>query len=166
MSHKWLISPEEANRTVQYNTQPGIRTILHLYLSRWLKTDYRALKYNILQQNVFTDTMQEGNVFQNNGLICSSLFLWVLLVKGAPNEKEVICAWNLIYTLQERLCTAQDGYVWIKGADAWIIKKETPKGVLSHRADIAIPPMEITGWGDYQGADERTWQENGPIWIT
>ena len=60
--HKLLISPKAARRTVQHTTQLGIRTILHPSLSRRFKTNDQSLRYNRLQQSVFTDTMQAGTV--------------------------------------------------------------------------------------------------------
>ena len=57
LSQKWLISLQAARSTVQHTTQQGIRTILHLYLSRLFKKKYRELSYNRLQHNVLTDTI-------------------------------------------------------------------------------------------------------------
>ena len=57
LSQKWLISQEEARRTVHHTTQQGIRIIIYPYLSRQFKTNDRALRYNKLQQNVFTYTI-------------------------------------------------------------------------------------------------------------
>ena len=57
-----LISIEAARRTIQHTTQRVIRTIIHPYLSCRFKTNDRALRYNRLQKNVFTETIQAGTV--------------------------------------------------------------------------------------------------------
>ena len=62
LSHKLLISPEAAKRTVQYTTQRGIRTILHTSLPRRFKTNDQDLMYNRLQHNILTYTMQVGTI--------------------------------------------------------------------------------------------------------
>ena len=62
LSHKWLFLLKAARRTVEHTTQRGIRKILHPYLSRQLKTNNQALKYNRLKHNVFTEMIQAGTV--------------------------------------------------------------------------------------------------------
>ena len=64
VSPKWFISPEAVKRTVQHTNQRGISKILHLSLSRRFKTHNRALRYNRLQNNVFTDAMQAHNIYR------------------------------------------------------------------------------------------------------
>ena len=64
LSQKWLISPEAARKTVHHTTQWGIRKILHPPLSRRFKTKDREMKYNRLQHNIFTNTMQTGTVYR------------------------------------------------------------------------------------------------------
>ena len=59
---KWLIYPEADKSTVKHTPQRGIKTILHLYLSRQFKTNERLLRYNRLQYNIFTDKIQAGTV--------------------------------------------------------------------------------------------------------
>ena len=59
---KRLISPESERRTLQNTTQQDIRTIIHPYLSHQFKTNDQALRYNMLKQNVFADTIHAGTV--------------------------------------------------------------------------------------------------------
>ena len=88
-SHKWLISPESANRTVQNTTQRGIRTILHPSLSRQFKTTDRSLRYNRLQQNVFTNTMQACTVSRNMNQYAHVYLIEFVWSRAHPMKKKV-----------------------------------------------------------------------------
>ena len=57
-----LISTKSARITVRHATQRGVKMILHSSLSYLCKTNDRALRYNRLQHNLFTDTVQSGTV--------------------------------------------------------------------------------------------------------
>ena len=62
LSQKWLISTESARRTVHHTKHRGIRKILHPSLSQIFKTNDQSLRYNSMQNSVFTNTMKAGTV--------------------------------------------------------------------------------------------------------
>ena len=79
LSQKCLISSEATRRTVHHITKQGISTIIHPYMSSWLKTNDWALRYNRLQKNGFTYTMQVGTVsrrMNKYALVYSTEFGW------------------------------------------------------------------------------------------
>ena len=57
LAKQWIITPDEAQKTIQATTQWGIRTMLHPSLSRWFRTNDRHLCYQCLAHSVFSDMM-------------------------------------------------------------------------------------------------------------
>ena len=57
LANQWGITPEKAHKTIHATTQRGIRTMLHLSLSRQFRMNGRNLHYHCLVRPVFSDAM-------------------------------------------------------------------------------------------------------------
>lgn len=60
LASRWMISPEQASKTVKVTTQRGVRTCIHPSLSRRFPTNDRFLRYNRLPHTIFSDTLFAG----------------------------------------------------------------------------------------------------------
>ena len=68
LSQKCFILSDAKRITKKQTTQRGKRTILHSYLSRQFKTNDQLLRYNRLQHNFFTNTIQAGTISRRGNL--------------------------------------------------------------------------------------------------
>ena len=64
LSKRYGITTEKAQNTIQAATQKGIRTMLHLFLSRLFRTNDRNLHYHCRAHPVFSDTIFATTVFK------------------------------------------------------------------------------------------------------
>ena len=64
LSKNLMVSPDTANKTVQCNTQLGIRTVLQPSLSRSFRDNYQELWYWRLHHGVFTNTMKARTILR------------------------------------------------------------------------------------------------------
>ena len=79
LTKRWMISPDQANNTVEKNTQRGIRTVINPQMSRRYPTNDWILMYPCLPHTIFTDIMivdifyKHGN---NNSQVYGASFGW------------------------------------------------------------------------------------------
>ena len=60
LAAQWMISPQQAQKTITVTTQRGVRTCLNPTMDRRFPTNDRILRYKRLPHPIFTNTMFAG----------------------------------------------------------------------------------------------------------